>query len=147
MLNSQTKSQNPRIRSITTRNKKKTGSQEGKTGQGNQEKQQHPERGRQDSTAQQSYLIQVPTFLSLIPSSLLRTRHVFFDPYSSTIAKLLTTVLLLLLFPVAAGIAERVGGAAALFKAIVSSFPDFLSVTLSSFCLVSRLHGPRGDSG
>ena len=38
---------------------------------------------------------------------------------------LLTTVLLLLLlemFPVAAGIAERVGGAAALFNVIVSSF-------------------------
>ena len=65
--------------------RKKKGSQEGKTGQGNQEKQQHPERGRQDTTAQQSYLIHVPTFLSLvrrnsytIPSSLLRTRHVFF---------------------------------------------------------------------
>ena len=43
--------------------KKKTGSQEEKTGQGNQEKQQHPERGRQDTTAQQSYLIHVPTFL------------------------------------------------------------------------------------
>ena len=58
---------------------------------------------------------------------MLGTRHVFFDPYSSSIAKLLTTVLLQLLdmFPVAAGIAERVGGAAALFKVIVSSFPDF----------------------
>ena len=29
------------------------------------------------------------------------------------------------MFPVAAGIAERVGGAAALFKVIVSSFPEF----------------------
>ena len=75
--------------------------------------------------------------------SLLRTRHVLFDPCSSTIAKLLTTVLLLLLldmFPVAAGIAERVGGAAALFKVIVSSFPNFLSVTLSSFLSSVILH-------
>ena len=145
MLNSQI--QNRRILGFGATPHRKTGSQEGKTGQGSQEKQQHPE-GRQDTTAQQSYLIHVPTFLSLvrrnsytIPSSLLRTRHVFFDPYSSTISMLLTTVLLLLLlldmFPVAAGIAERVGGAAALFKVIVSSFPDFLSVTLSSLYLLS----------
>ena len=150
MLNSQIKSQNPRIWSITTRiRKNKTGSQEGKTGQGNQEKQQHLERGWKHTTAQQSYLIHVPTFLSLvrrnsytIPSSLLRTRHVFLDPYSSTISKLFTTVLLLLLdmFPVAAGIAERVGGAAAMFKVIVPSFPDFLSVTLSSFLSSVVLH-------
>ena len=52
---------------------------------------------------QQSYLILVPTFLvwyeqnSYVNSSiLLRTRHVLFDHCSSTIAMLLTTVLLLL---------------------------------------------------
>ena len=44
------------------------------------------------------------------------------------------------MFPVAACIAERVGGAAALFKVIVSSFPDFLSVTLSSFLSSVILH-------
>ena len=49
-------------------------------------------------------------------------------------------LLLLDMFPVAAGIAERVGGAAALFKVIVSSFPDFLSVTLSSFLTSVILH-------
>ena len=87
-------SQNPRIRS---NNRTKTGNQEGKTGQVNQEKQQHRERGRQDTTAQQSYLIHIQILFSLvrrnsytITSSLLRTRHVFLDPYSSTIAKLLT---------------------------------------------------------
>ena len=44
---------------------------------------------------------------------------------------LFTTVLLLLLemFPVAAGIAERAGGAAALFKVIVSSFLVFCHFT------------------
>ena len=46
---------------------------------------------------------------------------------------LLTTVLLLLLllvmFPVTAGIAERVGGAAALFKVIASSFLVFCHFT------------------
>ena len=47
---------------------------------------------------------------------------------------LLTTVLLLLLlllekFPVAAGIAERVDGAAALFKVTVSSFLVFCHFT------------------
>ena len=49
---------------------------------------------------------------------------------------LLTTVLLLLLdtFPVAAGIAERVGGAAALFKVIVSSFLVFCHFT-HSLCI------------
>ena len=72
-----------------------------------------------------------PNFSSLVRKnsyiilpSLLRTRHVLFD--SSIIAMLLTNVLLLLLlldmFPAAAGIAELVGGAAALFKVIVSSF-------------------------
>ena len=45
---------------------------------------------------------------------------------------LLKTVLLLLLemFPVAAGIAERVGGAAALFKVIASSCLVFCHFTL-----------------
>ena len=41
------------------------------------------------------------------------------------------------MFQVAACIAERVSGAAALFKVIVSSFLDFLIVTLSSFYLLS----------
>ena len=144
MLNSQIRTQNPRIRSNTTRIRKKNRKPGGEDRQGKPREATTPGERTAGYTAQQSYLIHVPTFLSLvrrnsytIPSSLWRTRHVFFDPYSSTIAKLLTTVLLLLLlldmFPVAAGIAERVGGAAALFKVIVSSFPDFLSVTLSSF--------------
>ena len=150
MLNSQIQSQKSSDSEQHHTNKKKTGSQEGETGQGNQEMQQHPERGRQDTTAQQSYLIHVPSFLSLvrrnsytIPSYLLRTRHVFFDPFSLTIAKLLTTVLLLLdMFPVAAGIAERVGGAASLLKVIVSSFLDFFEcnvVFIFIFCLVTHI--------
>ena len=78
----------------------------------------------------------------IILPSLLRTRHVLFDPCSSTIARLLTTVLLLLLlldmFPVAAGIAERVGGAGALFKVIVSSFLDFCHFT-HSLCILLQV--------
>ena len=72
----------------------------------------------------------------IILPSLLRTRHVLFDPCSSTIARLLTTVLLLLLamFPAAAGIAERAGGAAALFKVFVSSLLDFCHFT-HSLCM------------
>ena len=118
--------------------KRKQEANKDKTDQGTQEKQQHPKRRRQDTTAQQSYLKKSPNFSSLVRRnsyiilpSLLRTRHVLFDPCSSTIARLLTTVLLLLLlrdmFPVAAGIAERVGGAAALFKVIVFFFSCFLS--------------------
>ena len=87
-------SQNPRIRS---NNHTKTGSQEGKTGQVNHEKQQNPERksvGYHSATVvPDSY----PNSLSVvrrnsytITSSLLRTRHVFIDPYSSTITKLST---------------------------------------------------------
>ena len=41
------------------------------------------------------------------------------------------------MFQVTACIAERVGGAAALFKVIVSSSVDCLIVTLSSFYLLS----------
>ena len=65
-----------------------------------------------------------PNFSSLVRRnsytvlpSLLRTRHELF------------VLLLLDMFPVAAGIAERVGGAAALFKIIVSSFLDICLFT------------------
>ena len=126
--------QNPRIRS---NNHTKTGSQEGKTGQGNQEKQQNPERrsaGYHSATVvPESY----PNSLSLvrrnsytITSSLLRTRRVNIDPYSSTVTKLSNPLYCccccLLMFQVAACISERVSGAAALFKVIVSSSLDFL---------------------
>ena len=87
-------SQNPRIRS---NNHTKTRSQEGKTGQGEPGKATKPERksaGYHSATVvPDSY----PNSLSLvrrnsntITSSLLRTRHVFIDPYSSTITKLST---------------------------------------------------------
>ena len=142
MLNSQIKSQNHRIRSNTTEITKKTGSQEGKTGQGKPGEATTP--GERTARYHSAAVVPDigPNFSSLVRRnsyiilpSLLRTRHVLFDPCSSTIARFLTTVLLLLLldvFPVAAGIAERVGGAAALFKVIVSSFLDF--------CLILHIH-------
>ena len=81
----------------TPHRNKKTGSQEGKTGQGNQEKQQHPERRSAGTHSAAVVPDHVPNFLSLvrrnsytISSSLLRARHAFLDPFSSTIAKLLT---------------------------------------------------------
>ena len=133
-------SQNPRIRS---NNHTKTKSQEGKTGQGNQEKQQNPERrsaGYHSATVvPDSY----PNSLSLvrrnsytITSSLLRTRLVFIDPYSSTITKLSTHCTAAACFhmlQVAACIAERVSGAAAVLRVIVSSSLYFFLVTLSLF--------------
>ena len=108
---------------------------EGHTGQGNQEKHQHPERrsaGYHSATVvPDSY----PNSLSLvrrnsytITSSLLKTRRVFIDPYSSTFHEAHNTLYCcccLLMFQVAACIAERVSGAAALFKVIVSSSLDF----------------------
>ena len=124
MLNSQIKSQNPRIRSNTTRIRKK---QEARRGRPARETRRSNNTRREDG--------RIPQRSSR--TSLLRTRHVLFDPCSSTIAKLLTTVLLLLLdmFPVAAGIAERVGGAAALLKVIVPS-PDPRHFTPSSCILL-----------
>ena len=144
MLISQIKSPNPRIRSITTRirkkNNRKPGGEDrpGKPGEattpGERTAGYHSAAVVPDICPNFSSLVRINSY-TILPS-LLRTRHVLFDPCSSTIAKLLTTVLLLLLdmFPVAAGIAERVGGAAALFKVIVSSFLDFCHFT-HSLCI------------
>ena len=80
-----------------TPHRKKQEARRGRPARGTRRSNNTRRGGRQDTTAQQSYLIHIPNFLSLvrrnsytITSSLLRTRHVFLDPYSSTIAKLLT---------------------------------------------------------
>ena len=156
MLNSQIKSQNPRIRSNTTEIKKKDRKpreedQPGKPGEattpGERTAGYHSAAVVPDVGPNFSSLVRRNSYIIL--PSLLRTRHVLFDPCSSTIARLLTTVLLLLLlllymFPVAAGIAERAGGAAALFKVIVSSFLDFCHFTLFIvYFSSSRVHSFR----
>ena len=137
MLNSQIKSKNPRIRSNTTRKRNKNRKPGGEDRPGKPREATAP--GERTAGYHSAAIVpeKSPNFSSLVRRdsytilpSLLRTRHVLFDPCSSTIAKLLTTVLLLLLdmFPVTAGIAERVGGAAALFKVIVSSFLVILHI-------------------
>ena len=153
MLNSQIKSQNPRIRSNTTEITKRK--QEARKPRG----EDRPGKPGEATTpgertagyhsaavvpGKRSQLFFFGAKKSYINSSiLLRTRPVLFDPCSSTIAMLLTTVLLLLLepCPVAAGIAERAGGAAALFKVIVSSFLVFCHFTqFIVYCPSSRAH-------
>ena len=150
MLISQIQSQNPRIRSNTTRRKKKNRKPGGEDRPGKPGEATTP--GERTAGYHSAAVVPdtCPNFSFFGTKKFVHNTFIFvenpsriFDPYSSTIAKLLTTVLLLLLldmFPVAAGIAERVSGAAALFKVIVSSFPDFLSVTLSSFLSSVILH-------
>ena len=141
MLNSQIKSQNPRIRSNTTeitKNRKEGGEDRpGKPGEATTPRERtagyHSAAVVPDIRPNFASLVRRNSYIIL--PSLLRNRHVLFDPCSSTIARLLTTILLQLdMFPVAAGIAERVGGAAALFKVIVSSFLVFCHFT-HSLCI------------
>ena len=70
---------------------------------GDQEKRKHQEGGRQDTTVQQSFLLQVPNFVlwyeqcSYVNSFILsRTRHLLLDHCLSIFTVLMTAVLLLL---------------------------------------------------
>ena len=131
MLDSQIKSQNPRIRSNTTEITKRKQEARKPGGEDRPGKPREATTPGERTAGYHSAAVVPdigPNFSSLVRKNcyinypiLLRTRHVLFDPCSSTIAMLLTTVLLLLLemCPVSAGIAERAGGAAALFKVIV----------------------------
>ena len=153
VLNSQIqKSQNPRIRS---NNHTKTGSQEGKTGQGNQEQQQNLKRrsaGYHSATVVPDSYPNSPSLVRrnsyTITSSLLRTSRVFIDSLLVNRHEALNPLYCcccccLLMFQVAACIADRVSGAAALFKVIVSSSLDFFDCNvvfnLSSVIFIQSL--------